>query len=176
MRRSDLLDSPNRRVPARFEEARVRIALGSDHAGFRYKELFKAALLQGSYDVEDLGAETDSVPSDYTVVSEVVARAVAEGRADRGIIVAGSGNGEAIVANKVHGVRAAVCNDLYTAELSRRHNDANVLCVGQRVVGEPVAIKILEIWMSTPFDGGRHAGRLENITALEERLKKEYGA
>jgi RpiB/LacA/LacB family sugar-phosphate isomerase len=88
--------------------------------------------------------------------------------------VAGSGNGEAIVANKIHGIRAAVCNDMYTAEFSRRHNDANVLCVGQRATGDAVAMKILDIWMSTPFDGGRHTARLENITALEERLKKEY--
>jgi ribose 5-phosphate isomerase B len=152
----------------------MRIALGSDHAGFRYKELFKAALVQGGHDVDDLGADTDATPSDYTLVSEAVARAVAEGHADRGIIVAGSGNGEAIVANKIHGVRAAVCNEMYTAELSRRHNDANVLCVGQRVMGEPVALRILEIWMATPFDGGRHTGRIENITALEDRLKKEY--
>src|SRR6266702_2852139 len=141
----------------------MRIALGSDHAGFRYKELFKAALAQGGHEVTDHGAETDEVPSDYTIVSEAVARAVAEGRADRGVIVAGSGNGEAIVANKIHGVRAAVCNEMYTAELSRRHNDANVLCVGQRVMGEPVALRILEIWMATPFDVGRHTGRIENI-------------
>ena len=154
----------------------MRIALGSDHAGYRYKELFKAALTEGGHEVDDLGAETDSVPSDYTVVSEAVARAVAEGRADRGVIVAGSGNGEAIVANKIHGVRASVCNDLYTAELARKHNDANVLCVGQRVMGEPVAIKILEIWMSTPFEAGRHVARIENISGLEERLEKEYGA
>jgi len=153
----------------------MRIALGSDHAGYRYKELFKASLSQ-DHEVEDFGAETDAVPSDYTVVSEAVARAVAEGRAERGIIVAGSGNGEAIVANKIHGVRASVCNDLYTAELARRHNDANVLCVGQRVMGEPVAMKILEIWMSTPFEGGRHVARIENINGLEERLEKEYGA
>jgi ribose 5-phosphate isomerase B len=154
----------------------MRIALGSDHAGYRYKELFKAALTQDGHEVEDFGAETDAVPADYTVVSEAIARAVAEGRAERGVIVAGSGNGEAIVANKIHGVRASVCNDLYTAELARRHNDANVLCVGQRVMGEPVAMKILEIWMSTPFDGGRHVGRIENISGLEERLEKEYGA
>ena len=152
----------------------MRIALGSDHAGYRYKELFKAALAQAGHDVTDHGADTDTVPSDYTVVSEAVARAVAEGVADRGIIVAGSGNGEAIVANKIHGIRAAVCNDMYTAEFSRRHNDANVLCLGQRATGDAVAMKVLEIWMSTPFDGGRHTGRIENITALEERLKKEY--
>ncbi|HVL32306.1 MAG TPA: RpiB/LacA/LacB family sugar-phosphate isomerase, partial [Actinomycetota bacterium] len=99
----------------------MRVALGSDHAGFRYKELFRTALTEAGHDVDDLGCHTDAEPSDYTIVSEAVARAVAEGRADRGIIVAGSGNGEAIVANKVHGVRASVCNDLYTAELARLH-------------------------------------------------------
>jgi ribose 5-phosphate isomerase B len=154
----------------------VRIALGSDHAGFRYKQLFKAALAEAGHDVDDLGADTDAEPSDYTEVSEAVARAVVEGRADRGVIVAGSGNGEAIVANRIHGVRASVCNDMYTAEMARRHNDANVLCVGQRVMGEPIALRILDIWMTTAFEGERHVPRLENIAALEERLKKEYGS
>lgn len=153
----------------------MRIALGSDHAGFRYKELFRAALEGAGHIVDDLGCDTDEVPSDYTEASEAVARAVAEGRADRGVIVAGSGNGEAIVANKIHGVRATVCNDLYSAEMARRHNDSNVLCVGQRATGEAVALKILETWLTMPFDGGRHAARVANIGALEERLKKEYG-
>lgn len=154
----------------------MRIALGSDHAGFRYKEMFKRALLEDGHEVDDLGADTDAMPSDYTEISEAVARAVAEGRADRGVIVAGSGNGEAIVANKIHGIRATVCNDLYTAELARLHNDSNLLCVGQRATGEPVAVKILRTWMTTPFEGGRHQPRIDNIDALEERLRKEYGA
>jgi ribose 5-phosphate isomerase B len=154
----------------------VRIVLGSDHAGYRYKELFKRALEDAGHDVDDIGVDTDTKPADYTEISETVGRAVAEGRADRGIIVAGSGNGEAIVANKIHGVRAAVCNDQYTAELARLHNDANVLCVGQRACGEPVALKILDLFLTTQFDGGRHAERIANITHLEERLSKEYGA
>jgi ribose 5-phosphate isomerase B len=154
----------------------MKVALGSDHAGFRYRGLFAAALLEAGHDVDILGADSEVEPFDYTEVSEAVARAVMEGRADRGIIVAGSGNGEAIVANKIHGIRATVCNDLYTAEMARRHNDANVLCVGQRACGDAVALKVLDIWMTTPFDGGRHAARVSNITALEERLRKEYGA
>ncbi|HEX9774318.1 MAG TPA: ribose 5-phosphate isomerase B [Actinomycetota bacterium] len=154
----------------------MRIALGSDHAGYRYKELFKGALTDAGHHVDDLGCDTDAVPSDYTEISEAVARAVAEGRAERGIVVAGSGNGEAIVANKIHGVRATVCNDLYTAEMARAHNDANVLCLGQRVVGEPVALRILRVWMDTPFEGERHRARLDNVGALEQRLEKEYGA
>jgi ribose 5-phosphate isomerase B len=152
------------------------VALGSDHAGFRYRGLFEAALRDAGHEVRVHGATSDAEPYDYTEVSEAVARAVVEGRADRGIIVAGSGNGEAIVANKIHGIRAAVCNDQYTAEMARRHNDANVLCVGQRACGDAVALKVLDIWMATPFDGGRHAARVGNISALEERLKKEYGA
>ena len=152
----------------------MRVALGSDHAGFRYKELFKRTLGEDGHEVLDLGCETDDEPSDYTVVSEAVARAVLEGRAERGIIVAGSGNGEAIVANKLHGIRATVCNDQYTAEMARAHNDANVLCVGQRACGEPVALRILRTWMETPFEGGRHQPRLDSIAALEARLKKEY--
>lgn len=153
----------------------MRIALGSDHAGFRHKELFTRALAEAGHEVTDFGCDTDDRPFDYTEISEAVARAVADGRADRGVIVAGSGNGEAVVANKVHGVRATVCNDLYTAEMARRHNDSNVLCVGQRVTGEAVALRILGIWLETPFDGGRHAERIAHIADLEERLRKEYG-
>lgn len=152
----------------------MRVALGSDHAGFRYKELFKEALTKDGHEVDDLGCTTDTEPSDYTIISEAVARAVIDGKADRGIIVAGSGNGEAIVANKVHGVRATVCNDQYTAEMARSHNNSNVLCVGQRACGEPVALRVLKTWMDTSFDGGRHQPRLDSITALEDRLKKEY--
>jgi len=153
----------------------MKVALGSDHAGFRYRGLFERALRDTGHDVTVLGATNEDEPYDYTDVSEAVARSVAEARAERGIIVAGSGNGEAIVANKIHGIRAAVCNDQYTAEMARRHNDSNVLCVGQRACGEAVALKALAIWMTTPFDGGRHATRIANIAALEERLKKEYG-
>lgn len=152
----------------------MRVALGSDHAGFHYKERFKRALVEAGHEVDDLGCDTDEIPTDYTVVSEQVARAVAEGRADRGVIVAGSGNGEAIVANKIPGIRATVCNDMYTAEMARRHNDANVLCVGQRACGEPVALRVLDVWMTTPFEGGRHIPRIENIRALEERILKEH--
>jgi ribose 5-phosphate isomerase B len=153
----------------------MRIALGADHAGFRYRGLYESALREAGHETAVLGATGENEPYDYTEVSEAVARAVAEGRADRGIILAGSGNGEAIVANKIHGIRAAVCNDLYTAEMARRHNDSNILCVGQRVCGEAVAMKVLELWLATPFDGGRHADRVANIATLEERLAKEYG-
>lgn len=151
----------------------MRVALGSDHAGFRYKTIFKGVLVEDGHEVLDLGCDTDEAPVDYTVISEEVARAVVDGRADRGVIVAGSGNGEAIVANKVPGVRATVCNDQYTAEMARAHNDANILCVGQRACGEPVAIRVLRTWMTTEFEGGRHASRIDNIHALEARVAKE---
>jgi ribose 5-phosphate isomerase B len=152
----------------------MKVALGSDHAGYKYKELFRTWLGENGHEVLHVGVETDQVPADYTEISEQVARAVAEGRAERGIIVAGSGNGEGIVANKIHGIRATVCNDIYTAEMARRHNDANVLCVGQRACGEAVAMKILETWMATGFDGGRHAERLARITDLERRQEKDW--
>lgn len=145
----------------------MRVALGCDHAGFRYKELFRDQLIKDGYDVVDLGVDTDATPADYTQISAAVAHVVARGEAERGVIVAGSGNGEAIVANKIRGIRATVCNDLYTAEMARRHNDANVLCVGQRACGEPVALKILEIWMTTPFEGGRHSERIARIGEIE---------
>ncbi|HVL90065.1 MAG TPA: RpiB/LacA/LacB family sugar-phosphate isomerase, partial [Actinomycetota bacterium] len=116
--------------PALEGESLMRVVLGSDHAGFRYKELYRDHLIKAGHDVIDLGVDTDEVPADYTQISAAVAHTVARGDAERGIIVAGSGNGEAIVANKIAGIRAAVCNDMYTAEMARRHNDANVLCVG----------------------------------------------
>lgn len=151
----------------------MKVALGSDHAGFRYKEQYRAWLADQGHEVVHLGVDTDDVPADYTQVSEAVARAVARGEAERGVIVAGSGNGEAIVANKIPGIRATVCNDLYTAEMARRHNDANVLCVGQRACGDAVALKILEVWMATGFDGGRHAERIARIGELERRVAGE---
>lgn len=151
----------------------MKLALGSDHAGFRYRGLFERALRERGHELTILGATSEDEPYDYTEVSEAVARMVAEGTVERGIIVAGSGNGEAIVANKIHGIRATVCNDIYTAEMARRHNDANVLCVGQRACGEAVAMKILEVWMATGFDGGRHTERLARITELEERIRKD---
>ena len=141
----------------------MRIALGSDHAGYRYKELFKAALAQAGHDVTDHGADTDAVPSDYTVVSEAVARAVAEGAVDRGIIVAGSGNGEAIVANRVRGIRCGVCWNEQLAIWNRSHNDGNVLSIGQRTVSETLALSIVRTWLATEFEGGRHLTRIKKI-------------
>ena len=144
----------------------MRIAIGSDHAGFRLKEHFITVLHEGGHDVDDLGTDSES-PVDDPIYCSAVGRAVAAGSVERGIVLGGSGQGEQLSANKVKGVRAALCNDLYTAEYSRRHNDANVLSIGARVVGEGLADEILRVWLTTAFEGGRHQRRIDEITAIE---------
>jgi ribose 5-phosphate isomerase B len=144
----------------------VRIAIGSDHAGFRLKEHFKATLGAAGHDLVDVGTDSED-PVDYPIYCAAAAREVAAGRAERGIVLGGSGQGEQISANKVHGIRAALCNDLYTARYSRLHNDANVLSIGARVVGEALADEILATWLATGFEGGRHVKRLEEIDQIE---------
>jgi ribose 5-phosphate isomerase B len=144
----------------------VRIAIGADHAGFLLKEHLKATLEQLGHGVHDHGT-TSEAPVDYPPICLAVAAAVADGRADRGIVLGGSGQGEQIAANKVRGVRAALCNDLYTARLSREHNDANVLSMGGRIVAFGLADEILGVWLATPFAGGRHQRRIDQITAAE---------
>ena len=144
----------------------MRIAIGADHAGYRLKEELTAVLRSEGHDVKDLG--TDSVqPVDYPPICAAVARAVAAGEAERGIVLGGTGQGEQIAANKIRGIRAALCNALYTARLSRAHNDANVLAMGARVVAPELAAEILRTWLATPFAGGRHARRIEQIGAIE---------
>jgi len=144
----------------------MRIAVGADHAGFALKEHLKAALGTLGHEYVDFGAANDQ-PSDYPPICAAVGRAVAGGHADRGIVLGGSGQGEQIAANKVSGVRAALCNDIYTARLSRQHNDANVLAIGARIVAPELAREILTLWLATPFEGGRHQRRVEQIAALE---------
>lgn len=144
----------------------MRIAIGADHAGFALKEHFKTTLGRLGHDVDDQGTSSDA-PVDYPPICASVARAVAAGRADRGIVVGGSGQGEQMAANKIAGVRAALCNDLYTARMSRQHNDANVLAIGARIVAAALADEILALWLATPFDGGRHQRRIEQIGAIE---------
>jgi ribose 5-phosphate isomerase B len=121
----------------------------------------------GGHEVDDLGTHSEE-PVDYPPICAAVGRAVAAGDAERGIVLGGSGQGEQIAANKVPGVRAALCNDLFTARLSRQHNDANVLSMGGRIVAEGLADEILAMWLATPFDGGRHARRVAQIVELEE--------
>jgi ribose 5-phosphate isomerase B len=143
-----------------------RIAIGSDHAGYLLKQHFVEILRAAGEDVDDLGTfSTDSV--DYPPICAAVGRTVRDGRADVGIVIGGSGQGEQLAANKVRGVRAALCNDLYTARMARQHNDANVLSIGARVVGEALADEILQVFLSTRFEGGRHQIRVDQISAIE---------
>jgi ribose 5-phosphate isomerase B len=144
----------------------VRIAMGCDHAGYPLKEELKAFLTEEGHEVEDFGTDSEEMV-DYPAFCAAAARAVVDGRADRGIVLGGSGQGEQLAANKVHGTRAALCNDLYLAELSRRHNDANVLAMGGRIVAVALAKEIVRLWLSTPFEGGRHARRLEQVAEIE---------
>jgi ribose 5-phosphate isomerase B len=143
----------------------MRIAIGSDHAGFRYKEMFKARLAELGHEVKDFGTDSEQAV-DYPLYCRPVAEAVASGDVERGIVIGGSGNGEAMVANRVRGVRAALCWNVESASMGRHHNDANVLSLGERMVPEDLAIQILETWLNTPFDGGRHQRRIEEIDAV----------
>jgi ribose 5-phosphate isomerase B len=145
----------------------MRIAIGSDHAGYTLKEHLKELLAADGHDMSDLGT-TSEEPVDYPPICAAVAREVASGRAERGIVLGGSGQGEQIAANKVHGVRAALCNDLYTARYSRLHNDANVLSLGARIIGVALADEIVRTWFSTDFEAGRHVARVNQIMAIEK--------
>ncbi|HEX4568570.1 MAG TPA: ribose 5-phosphate isomerase B [Vicinamibacterales bacterium] len=144
----------------------MRVAIGADHAGFPLKQHLIATLRRLGHQVDDRGTH-DETPVDYPPICADVARLVAAGAADRGIVIGGSGQGEQISANKVHGVRAALCNDLYTARLSRAHNDANVLAIGGRIVGFGLAEEILALWLATAFEGGRHQRRVDEIMEIE---------
>ncbi len=144
----------------------MRIAIGADHAGFSLKEHLKQTLLRLGHAVDDHGTHSEE-PVDYPPICVAVARAVADGRADRGIVLGGSGQGEQIAANKVFGIRAALCQDLYTARLSREHNNANVLSMGGRIVASGLADEILALWLETKFEGGRHQRRIDQISAVE---------
>src|SRR5688572_22348408 len=145
----------------------MRIAIGSDHAGYDLKQHLLTVLADLGHDVDDQGTHgTDSV--DYPDICAGVARTVVRGDADRGIVLGGSGQGEQIAANKVRGARAALCNDLYTARLSRQHNDANVLSMGGRIVAFGLADDILKLWLDTPFEGGRHQKRLDQVAEIEK--------
>ena len=146
----------------------MRVAIGADHAGFPLKERLIGTLERLGHQVDDRGTH-DETPVDYPPICADVARLVASGRADRGIVIGGSGQGEQITANKVRGIRAALCNDLYTARLSRAHNDANVLAMGGRVIGFGLAEEILALWLATAFEGGRHQRRVDQITEIERQ-------
>ena len=140
--------------------------MGCDHAGFRLKEDLKSFLEDEGHEVIDCGTNSEE-PVDYPAFCAAAARAVVAGDADRAIVLGGSGQGEQIVANKVAGVRAALCHDVHMARLSREHNDANVLSMGGRIVAAAYAREIVRVWLATPFEGGRHAARIEQIAEIE---------
>lgn len=140
----------------------LKIAIGSDHAGFEYKEKIKALLTSLGHEVRDFGTSS-AEPVDYPLFIRPTAEAVARGECDRGIVLGGSGNGEAIVANKVRGIRCALCWSLETARLAREHNDSNVLSMGQRMIPDELALEIVKVWLVTPFEGGRHSRRIAEI-------------
>jgi ribose 5-phosphate isomerase B len=146
----------------------MRIAIGADHAGFALKEHLVATLVRLGHDVDDRGTYSDA-PVDYPPLCAEVARLVVAGRVERGIVVGGSGQGEQMAANKVRGIRAALCNDLYSARLAREHNDANVLAMGGRIVAFELADEIVALWLITPFEGGRHQRRIDQIADIEKQ-------
>jgi ribose 5-phosphate isomerase B len=144
----------------------MRIAIGGDHAGYPLKQHLLGVLTGWGHTVDDLG--TDSTEAvDYPPFCAAVARAVVHGAAEMGIVLGGSGQGEQISANKVHGARAALCNDLYTPRMAREHNNANVLSIGARIVAPQLAEEITRIFLDTPFEGGRHQRRLDEIAKIE---------
>jgi ribose 5-phosphate isomerase B len=142
----------------------MRIALASDHAGYRYKTMFADRLRALGHEVIDFGAFSEDAV-DYPDFIRPAAEAVAAGRADRGIVLGGSGNGEAMAANRVRGVRCALCWNDESARLARSHNDANMISIGQRLISESQALSIVDVWLTTPFEGGRHERRVAKLDA-----------
>jgi len=140
----------------------MKIAIGADHAGFRYKERLRRELAALGHEVTDFGTDSEA-PVDYPLVIRPVAEAVAAGRFERGIVLGGSGNGEAIVANRVRGVRCALCWNVESARLARQHNDANMISLGERLIAEDQLLPIVTMWLDTPFEGGRHVRRIALI-------------
>lgn len=140
----------------------MKIAIGSDHAGFQYKEQIKAFLAERGESVRDCGTNSEE-SIDYPAIMRQVALAVAGGECDRGIVLGGSGNGEAMVANRVKGIRCALCWSVESAKLAREHNDANVISLGQRLITLDTALDIVRVWLETPFEGGRHMRRIQQI-------------
>jgi len=150
----------------------MRISVGSDHRGFAIRSKVIELLKQLGHEVEDVGTFTpDAV--DYPDIASLVAPKVSQGEVDRGILVCGTGLGMCIAANKFPGVRAAPCHDDLTAEMSRRHNDTNILCLSADLLGERLIDRMIELWLSTPFEGGRHARRVAKIGKLEQENKRD---
>jgi ribose 5-phosphate isomerase B len=152
----------------------MKIALGTDHAGYEYKERIKQYLTEKGHEAKDFGTYSPE-PCDYPDFIYPAALAVSKGECDRAIVMGGSGNGETMVANKVRGVRCAVCWNEEIARLSRAHNDANAMSIGARFVSIELVFKMLDVWLTTPFDGGRHARRIEKMAALEAQPARRAG-
>jgi ribose 5-phosphate isomerase B len=146
----------------------MKIAIASDHAGFEYKRRIKQRLLDAGHQVIDFGTD-DPRQCDYPAFVRPAAEAVSQGQCERGIVLGGTGNGEAMVANRVRGIRCALCWDLRSARLSRAHNDANMLALGQRMISIEAALEIVDLWLAAPFDGGRHERRVRMIDAPSGR-------
>ncbi|MHC4562492.1 MAG: ribose 5-phosphate isomerase B [Planctomycetota bacterium] len=142
----------------------MKIAIAADHAGFEYKETVKQHLIAAGHDVQDFGTSTNE-SCDYSDFVRPAAQAVAAGQFERGIVLGGSGNGEAIVSNRIPGIRATVCWNVESATFARSHNDANILSLGQRMIAPEDLLKVVDVWMTTDFEGGRHARRINKIDA-----------
>lgn len=142
----------------------MKIAIGSDHAGFRYKEAIKELLTSLGHEVVDKGTYSEE-PVDYPLFIRPVAEAVAAGEVERGVVLGGSGNGEAMMANRIKGVRCGLCWNEESAQLCRKHNDANVISIGERMMSQEMALNIIKIWLDTPFEGGRHVARIKELDA-----------
>ncbi len=151
----------------------MKLVIGSDHAAYDLKEYLKVCLGDAGHDVDDLGTHT-AQPVDYPAIGYAVASAVAEGRAERGVALCGTGLGMSMAANKVPGVRAALAHNEYTARMSRAHNDANVLTMGSRVTAKELAWEILKVWLATEFDGGHHRPRVDALMALGKRPERGH--
>jgi len=155
--------------PSKNLSYEMKIAIGSDHAGFELKEDLRSYLRERDVEVVDFGVESET-PADYPDIGCAVAEKISKGEYAQGILICGTGIGMSIVANRFSGVRAAVCHDLYTARLSREHNDANLLVLGGRLTGKGLAREILRVWLESSFQGGNHQRRLKKIESLEEKI------
>ena len=144
------------------------LAIGCDHGGIHLKETIKEFLTSENIAFQDMGTYSEA-SVDYPDFAKKVAEAIISGVCEKGILICGTGIGISIAANKFHGIRAALCGECFSARMSREHNDANVLCMGERVVGKGVALDVVKVWLETPFAGGRHAGRVQKIHLLEEK-------
>ena len=140
----------------------TKIAIGSDHGGFEYKAKIIDYLKEHNFEYEDMGTYTTE-SCDYPVIAKKVANEIVSGKADKGILVCGTGIGMSIAANKVKGIRAALCSDTFSARATRAHNNSNILCLGQRAIGECLALEIVDVWLHTEFEGGRHQRRIDKI-------------